>query len=375
MARMKPSYTFSELPVSRQGIERQTGRILSMRTAAPLAKLRMHINQQKASPFFKLPAEIRNDVYELVFAEYTIGQYPPTAKWMRSGYEGQKNTDCALLLTCRQVWIEAYNIPISLATPTFWFWNGPRDLARMELSHAAPEDKIDETTTICTSETQYFQQFFKNLTPINRTNIQNVQIFASEAWLDSLNGVESYFSKLWFSTKILTITIRKFDWSRGARGINIGWLKEILSSPLFANVQVLRLELEWTHDQELDTLATAIASITCKNFTCNGYTVEISSEDYVAVATITWTSSALVSLVQKHAKGYAVRDRRVETFVGVPVRGKPQKRGGRRSQAVWYRNHWQPDFSGPEGKKALREGKAAALTEKWLEEGSLLCLV
>ena len=213
----------------------------------------------------------------------------------------------------------------------------------------------------------------RTLHPSTARNAKNVQIFASEAWLNSLNGLQPHFSKLWFTATTLTITIRKFDWIGRPSGINVSWLKEMLSSPLLANIQELRLELEWTNGQELAALAAAITTVTSKNFTCKGH--KISSEDRAAVATITWTSNVAVPVVHKHPKGYTMRDRRVETFVGVPVRGKPKKRGGRRSQAVWYRSHWRPDFSGPEGKKALREGKAAALTEKWVEEGSLLCLV
>jgi hypothetical protein len=149
MAPKKQAHTFDERPTSRQGIERQIGRILSLRTTTPLARLRSRINQQTTSPFFKLSAELRNVIYNIVFAEYAASQeYLPTAKRKRSGYQGPRKTDCAMLQTCRKVWFEVYHLPTSLPTPTFWLWNSPHGLARMELSYAAYEDKDTDRATI-----------------------------------------------------------------------------------------------------------------------------------------------------------------------------------------------------------------------------------
>jgi hypothetical protein len=263
-----------------------------------------------------------------------------------------------------------------LKTLTFWFWNGPRDLARIEQSYAALDDAHTGTIAIPASETEHLKRFFKKLTALNRTDIKHVQIFASEAWLGALS-LPDHFSKLWFAARVLTITIRKSDWSRaGSGGVDTAWLEMMLARSLVSDIQELRLELEMKQDdgQKLYAVAVAFSSVASDNFTCNN-TIDIKDLEDVTSMTITWKANRLAPAVRKHARGYTIRDGAVEPVVGATLRGKPQKRGGRRSQAVWRRNHWEPDVSTPEGRKALKDGKAAALTEKWVGEGSLLCLV
>ena len=265
---------------------------------------------------------------------------------------------------------------MSLKTPTFWFWNGPRDLARIEQSYAALDDARTGSIAIPASETEHLQRFFKSLTPLNRTDINHVQIFASEAWLSALS-LADHFSKLWFAARVLIITIRETDWSRaGSGGVETAWLEMLLTSPLASDLQELRVELEMKQvdGQKLYAVAVAFAAVACGNFTCNN-TIDIKGREDVMSMTITWKANRLAPAVRKHARGYTIREGAVEPFLGVPLRGKPQKRGGRRSQPVWRRNHWEVDVSAPEGRKALREGKAAALMEKWAGEGTLLCLV
>lgn len=378
MANKKQSQQLSSLPTSRRGIEKQTGRILSIRTSTPLARLRTRVKNQTQSVFFiKLPPELRHRVYEYVFSEAQSGKaYSRTAKWTRPGYTAPTRTYTAFLSTCRRVWLEAHYLPMSLSTPTFWFWNGPRDLARIEQSYAALDDGHIGGIAIPASETEHLQRFFKNLTPLNRMDVKRVHIFASEAWLSALS-LADHFSKLWFAARVLTITIRETDWSRaGAGGVNTAWLEMLLASPPVGDIQELRMELEMraVDSQKLFAVAVTFASVAPGNFTCNS-AIESASWENIVSTTITWKANRLAPAVRKHPRGYTIRDGAVEPFVGEPLWGKPQKRGGRRSQSVWRRNHWEADVSTPEGKKARRDGKAAALTEKWLAEGSLLCLV
>ena len=377
MANKKQSQQLTSLPTSRRGIEKQTGRTLSMRTSTPLARLRIGVKKQRQSNFFKLPPELRNHVYRYVFSEVQSGpEYPPAANWRRPGYLAPMGTHTSFLSTCRKIWLEAHSLPMSLKTPTFWFWNGPRDLARIQQSYAALDDAHAGGIVVPASETEHLQRFFKSLTPLNRTDIDHIQIFASEAWLGALS-LADHFSKLWFAARVLRITIRESDWSRtGSDGVDTSWLEMLLASPLVSDLQELRLELEMKQgdSQKLYAVAVAFSSVACDNFTCNS-NIDIKNREDVMSMTITWKANRLAPAVRKHARGYAIRGGAVEPFVGVPLQGKPQKRGGRRSQSVWRRNHWEADVSTPEGKKALRDGKAAALTEKWVGEGSLLCLV
>lgn len=349
-----------------------------MRTSIPHARLRTRIKDQSQSILFnKLPSEIRIQVYEYVFSETQSGEdYLPTAQWKTPGFLAPTRIYTAFLSTCRMVWKEAYFLPMKLNTPTFWFWNGPRDLARIEQSYAALEDGNTGSIVNPVSETEHLQRFFKRLTPLNCTDVNRVQIFASEAWLGALS-LTDHFSRLWFPARVLTITIRETDWScAGTGGVDVSWLETLLASPPIGDIQELRLELEMRQydKQKLFAIAIAFAFVPPGNFTCSD-AIEEGGWDDIVSATITWKANRLVPAVRKHARGYSIRDGVVEPFVGIPLRSKPQKRGGRRSQSVWHRNHFEADVSTPEGRKALRYGKAAALTEKWLREGSLLCLV
>lgn len=341
-----------KIPNLRHGIETHTGCTISMRTNLPLATMRLKTNKQQRCPIFKLPGEIRNYIYQLVFED--------------------EHMNTALLFTCRNIWLEAHSFPITLAVPTFYFWNGPRDLMRINLSSAALVNATQGVplppSTEPLSETQYYQSFFKGLTPLNRTEINHVRIFASESFLSELD-LEAYFSKAWFSAKILTITIRSGNCAKIASGANTDWLEEMLSSRLLAGVHVLRLELQLADNQKPEELVNVFAQ-------CTGYYFKQERIDWETrvIATITWKQRSAPAAFRR-PRGYRVEGEKVKVDGGVPLLAKPQRRGGRRSQSVWRHNYWKAGFDSPESMKALKDGKTDALTKKWMKTGSLLCLV
>ena len=180
-------------PLKQHPIEEQTGRWLSMRTETHSASTRINVNAQRASRFFALPPEVRLRIYESVFAENPdpTALYRSSAPYFRPGHERLPRTDTTLLLTCRRIWLEANHLPLKLATHRFWFFNGPLDLARLKQSArtlAATQpfggivmDESDAEENRIPLENERYREFFERLTPLDRTQLGHVQIFAFTA--------------------------------------------------------------------------------------------------------------------------------------------------------------------------------------------------
>lgn len=77
---------------------------------------------QVASSIFKLPLEIRAQIYEYVFKQYEsqTNAYAPTTPFYRPDCTGPKCINTALLYTCRRIFFEARFIPLQNATHNFW---------------------------------------------------------------------------------------------------------------------------------------------------------------------------------------------------------------------------------------------------------------
>lgn len=80
-------------------------------------------NPQASSAFFtKLPAEVRREIYALIFTQYEIKSraYPDDALYYRPGCTAPKRIDTAFLYTCRRAIYEARYIPLQSATHELW---------------------------------------------------------------------------------------------------------------------------------------------------------------------------------------------------------------------------------------------------------------
>lgn len=86
------------------------------------------INTQNGSPLFKLPAEIRQDIWRLVVQaeDNPLRPFEVNSNYCRPGQLCFKKIHIALLLTCRQVYLESFDLPLSRNTMTFWCYRGPR---------------------------------------------------------------------------------------------------------------------------------------------------------------------------------------------------------------------------------------------------------
>ena len=102
-------------------IEHDTGKTVSIRPNAPTACLRLAVNRQHTSHFFRLPPELRIWIYERVFAPRDDAgrPYKTAAPYYRPGCEAHHVTEIAFLFTCRRICLEANHLPLEFATQTF----------------------------------------------------------------------------------------------------------------------------------------------------------------------------------------------------------------------------------------------------------------
>jgi hypothetical protein len=80
-------------------------------------------NLQNNSPLFnKIPAEIRNQIFEYALAEYEddTRRYAFESYHYRPGLTCRRKIDWQLLLTCKRIWLETRVLPASLAEHVWW---------------------------------------------------------------------------------------------------------------------------------------------------------------------------------------------------------------------------------------------------------------
>lgn len=184
-------------------IQSRTHKQVSIRPDAPTRRLRFGIRRQRASRFFKLPAELRLRIYELIFAPYDDVSYPykSTEAHYRPGYEARHQTCATFLSACRRVWLEANHLPLKLAAHTFWFFRGPFDAQRLRENPAALRDNRHPPVP---TEADRYHDFFRKLTTLNSTHLNQVHIFASLGWLTllapfNMSTLNQRFSPRWFA--------------------------------------------------------------------------------------------------------------------------------------------------------------------------------
>lgn len=167
------------------------------RTAAPTimsATVLEPINPQSSSPLFnRIPAEIRNYIFELALTAYDDhtkpyynGQY-----YYRPGHRYAHKVDTNLLLTCRRVLAETKDIPASINEHTCWFGRAPPWATTNGLTRLANDDTVGVL--------------------VRRNALKHVHLFTQQTWLE---GSFRQFTDLWRSATPthLKITLRHSDW-------------------------------------------------------------------------------------------------------------------------------------------------------------------
>ena len=152
------------------------------------------INPQSSSPLFnRIPAEIRNHVFELALTAYDdhTKPYKNGQYYYRPDHRYAHKVDTNLLLTSRRVLAETKDIPASINEYTCWFGRAPPWASTNGLTRLANEDAVGVL--------------------VRRNALKYVHLFTQQTWLE---GSFRQFTDLWklASPTHLKITLRHSDW-------------------------------------------------------------------------------------------------------------------------------------------------------------------
>lgn len=88
----------------------------------------VRIDPQDQSLLFKLPSEIRYHIWrQVVLAEDNPARpFETNSNYCRPGHQYYKQICTALLLSCRRVYLETFDLPLSENVMTFWAYRGPK---------------------------------------------------------------------------------------------------------------------------------------------------------------------------------------------------------------------------------------------------------
>jgi hypothetical protein len=98
---------------------------------------------QDGSRLFKLPPEIREHIWRLVVAAEDDPSRPfeVNSHYCRPGQQAFKAINTPLLLVCRRIYLETFDLPLSNNVMTFWCYRGPRgepDIAKRRGEYHCP---------------------------------------------------------------------------------------------------------------------------------------------------------------------------------------------------------------------------------------------
>lgn len=146
-------------------------------------------SDQNGCPLFSLiPPELRHEIFVLALTSYDdeTRPFPPTAYYTRKGYRYYQCIHTALLATCRRIYSETCDLPVSLNEHVFWFYRGPEAL------------------------NNDVRAYFLGLTPKQRGAVQRVHFFVQLYWLRNDFARVCTFPEM--CPKHLKLTIRHSDW-------------------------------------------------------------------------------------------------------------------------------------------------------------------
>ena len=139
----KPNY-----PLVRD-IEERSGRTVSIETELTEENLAKCILQFQ-SPLFRLPAEVRNTIFEYTCQPYHNDNPPFNGDdyYYRPESRVRQMTSTSLVRTCRRAWLEANHLPLEIGDHTFWFTASDR---RTHSSHYQTSFEEGELDCMCTT--------------------------------------------------------------------------------------------------------------------------------------------------------------------------------------------------------------------------------
>ncbi|KAF7351534.1 hypothetical protein MSAN_01585800 [Mycena sanguinolenta] len=147
-------------------------------------------NPQEQSSLFRFPPEVRIIVfaYALVECDDLSRPYSKHKAYYRTEFKFAGKITTSLLLTCRQVYIEARLLPVAVNDHIFWQGNAPR--GRLVGNHAA---------------------YFGRMSSEQIALVRHARFFADFCWLERLNSSVSWSAGL--ALRKITITIRHMAWN------------------------------------------------------------------------------------------------------------------------------------------------------------------
>ena len=153
--------------------------------------------QSKSLLFSKLPLEIRLRIFEyaVVSVDDLTKPYIFDRVYYRPGYHYHQKTEITLLLTCKRIFEEARFMPVARTEHTFWLFGGPSRMMRTWVHGLARFD----AWTVSLNEDQ-------------RQAVDQVHLFAQQAYLEGLGQQTRLPPLAGITTKRLTLTFRHSDW-------------------------------------------------------------------------------------------------------------------------------------------------------------------
>lgn len=346
-------------------LERETRCQLTLRTNVKRAKT------QAQSPFCRLPPELKNAIYELVF----------------------KSGEIKLLHTCRAIWLEAHNLAIHLHTFGFRFTNlhekrsNRKALARFR------------------TEQERMQKFFNSLTLRNRVEVNKVRLCVSHEDLRRLADKDKVLEFFGGKDRVvyakqLVICVRDRHWDyleQSPQPYDDTWVWNMLYCNALRMLCLFQIELEvyseddhylypfaeWvTGNENARFVPASTTEFLMETHLEAEYPLDINTETETSKQqysriTVTWqrTNGNLRARMQKKLQTVPVTKDNHDFYM------RKKGRGGRRAHSATNKTRDLPkigvaNFRDPKQEHMWEALDAsAAYLEKWERSGSLLTLV
>ncbi|KIJ95147.1 hypothetical protein K443DRAFT_683256 [Laccaria amethystina LaAM-08-1] len=202
-----------------------------------LATLTRDFNTQDTCPLFsRIPPELRREIFVLTLTSYDDESrpYPPTAYYTRKGYHYYQNTHTALLATCRRIYSETHDLPLSLNEHVFWCYRGPQ-------TQTYTDPRI----------------YFSRMTLEQRDAVNRVHFFIQLYWLrDSFSG---FCTLPEMRPNNVKITIRHSDWWFWEQNERLNmeeptWAKNLKMIESLEGLEIEIETMERDKDQQLESI-------------------------------------------------------------------------------------------------------------------------
>lgn len=234
--KIQPQGPMLTVPTRLQLIEQATRRTVSIKTKLN-SETATICHPQTESPLFRLPAELRHEIFSFATLQYDDKRFPykETAYYYRPDHHARHTISISLLLTCRLAWLEANRLPMRQAEHCFWFARSPYEVEQTEKGR--------------------WNTFFSSLTETNKIDLRHVHLFTQMYWaqglgdsLPQLFGPLAKIPRLGHMLKTFKITIRHTDWwyweTDNPLKFEVAWVEALLSTPYLINLETFKLELE-----------------------------------------------------------------------------------------------------------------------------------